>query len=378
MLNTDFLDKASETVSEQVINKEESTSSISTVENLESAKENLTKARANLESHTGSRGEKKYRKELIKAESAYKKELMKTPLSLPVEIWTVENKEGIEILRKEKQEVIIALSPLNYTVTKQNVKQAEELYTNKHFEQNEAKYFTSGEIFYKENIPLTDLNGNNIPKDTPVIVPIGSVQIQIIIATLYKLNINAMVQGKDLLPLTNVQMKDFESIAKCAEYMGVNTLLDRGMKSSEKAQLASFSTQHELLQKVNKVSKELQMPISTAMKYYTMGKKYTAKQWNESLQGNVPENITYDLTLGDKIIETLKEAGFEREFKSRYLIDAITGLTKSPVNKDKSIDAILDTIKNLTEEDVISIQGITDDKVYNISLLLQEKLPALT
>lgn len=378
MLNTNFLDKASETVSEQVINKEEATSSISTVENLESAKKNVIKARTNLESHTGSRGEKKYRKELIKAESAYKKELMKTPLSLPVEIWTVENKEGIEILRKEKQEVIIALSPLNYTVTKQNVKQAEELYTNKHFEQNEAKYFTSGEIFYKENIPLTDLNGNNIPKDTPVIVPIGSVQIQIIIATLYKLNINAMVQGKDLLPLTNVQMKDFESIAKCAEYMGVNTLLDRGMKSSEKAQLASFSTQHELLQKVNKVSKELQMPISTAMKYYTMGKKYTAKQWNESLQGNVPENITYDLTLGDKIIETLKEAGFEREFKSRYLIDAITGLTKSPVNKDKSIDAILDTIKNLTEEDVISIQGITDDKVYNISLLLQEKLPALT
>lgn len=378
MKKDDILNNLPETVSEQVINKEESTSSISTVENLESAKENVIKARTNLKSHTGSRGEKKYHKELIKAESAYKKELMKTPLKLPVEIWTVENKEGIEILRKEKQEVIIALSPLNYTVTKQNVKQAEELYTNKHFEQNEAKYFTSGEIFYKENIPLTDLNGNSIPKDTPVIVPIGSVQIQIIIATLYKLNITAMVKGKDLLTLTDVQMKDFESIAKCAEYMGVNTLLDRGMKSSEKAQLASFSTQHELLQKVNKVSKELQMPISTAMKYYTMGKKYTAKQWNESLQGNVPENITYDLTLGDKIIETLKEAGFERELKSRYLIDAITGLTKSPVNEDKSIDAILDTIKNLTEEDVISIQEITDDKVYNISLLLQEKLPSLT
>ena len=176
----------------------------------------------------------KVQKQLVKAKNAYKKKLLQTSLLMPVEIWTYEEDEKRCFLKKEIKEVMIAQNPSFCSQTK-IWQQAKEIFNDPNFEKDSPKYMTHAQIFFDANIELADPNGNLIEKGTQnTLIPVCSVKEQVMIQAIYNLNIEAMVEGRELIPVTNVQVKSFDSLQDCAQYEGTNLSLDRGLKGKEK------------------------------------------------------------------------------------------------------------------------------------------------
>ena len=247
------------------------------------------------------------------------------------------------------------------------------------YEKDSVKYFVSGDIFHQADIPLQYLNGTLVPKGTPVYVPVCSAQNQALIIGLYKMSEQAVLQGEDPYVLTNVQIKDFNSVQDFARYMAVNYSQDRGFRSKEKIIVASYATYHEFMQKVYQVSKNLKIPVNTVIKYYTQGKLLTPDDWVKAWQGKVVDNVKYDLSVGDTIIETLQNLDLGECLKRPYLIDAIAQLmkTKSGKNGDKyGIGKVINAIHNLTSRDVENILG-DPRNVCNIFSILKDRVDSM-
>lgn len=317
----------------------------------------------------------KVQKQLVKAKNAYKKKLLQTSLLMPVEIWTYEEDEEGCFLKKEIKEVMIAQNPSFGNQTK-IWQQAKEIFNDPNFEKDSPKYMTFAQIYFDENIKLVDPNGNLIEKGTQnTLIPVCSVKEQVMIQAIYNLNIEAMIEGKELIPVTNVQVKSFDSLQECAQYEGTNLSLDRSLKGKEKVELSCLATQNEFMLKVQQVSKEYNMPASTAAKYYLLGKKLTSNQWNNATRGILPVQFQYDLSTGDKIIETLFSIGLEASnIKKRYFIDAFTKYQNalSPQTHQRNgLEKAIEILETLTPKDAEYIQGLTDNQVDCILLLLQ-------
>ena len=86
--------------------------------------------------------------------------------------------------------------------------------------------------------------------------------------------------------------------------------------------------------------------------------------------GEVETKFEYDLSVGDRIIDTLKVKGFKDKFiKERYMIDAMTLLAKHKPQGAEAAIGIEDTIeivKSLDEDTVKFISNITTDKLNEI------------
>ena len=136
-----------------------------------------------------------------------------------------------------------------------------------------------------------------------------------------------------------------------------------------KPQLVSVKTQEK--------AKELKANISVITKYYNQGKTLSLKVWNNAMLGEVENKFEYDLSVGDRIIDTLKVKGFKDKFiKERYMIDAMTMLAKHKPQGAETAIGIEDTIeivKSLDEDTVKFISNIATDKLNEIySALLQQ------
>ena len=319
----------------------------------------------------------KVQKQLVKAKNAYKKKLLQTSLLMPVEIWTYEEDEKRCFLKKEIKEVMIAQNPSFCSQTK-IWQQAKEIFNDPNFEKDSPKYMTHAQIFFDANIELADPNGNLIEKGTQnTLIPVCSVKEQVMIQAIYNLNIEAMVEGRELIPVTNVQVKSFDSLQECAQYEGTNLSLDRGLKGKEKVELSCLATQNEFMLKVQQVSREYNMPASTAVKYYLFGKKLTSSQWNDATRGMLPLQFQYDLNVGDKIIQTLLNIGLDtRDIKKRYFVDAFTkyqNVISSQTHQRNGLEKAMKILETLTPEDAEFLKELTDNQVENILILLQSK-----
>ena len=313
----------------------------------------------------------KYLRRYQNAQKALKKLLRNYPLTLKLQ-FTSENSEHIDLP--------IAISTVNFEIAPQMVKQVQELYQHEMYEKDSVKYFVSGDIFYQADIPLQYLNGTLVPKGTPVYVPVCSAQNQALIIGLYKMSEQAILQGEDPCVLTNVQIKDFNSARDFAQYMAVNYSQDRGFRSKEKIKVVSFATYHEFMQKVNQVSENLKIPVNTAIKYYTQVKLLTPDDWMKACQGKIVDNVKYDLSVGDAIIDTLQNLNLGECLKKPYLIDAIAQLMNTKASKDGDkygIGKVINAMHNLTSCDVENILGDSRN-VCNIFSILKGRTDSMS
>ena len=339
-------------------------------EELKKAKEKLAQAKENRQ--------KSALRKVAQAKKALKEELKKHPLPLPVEEWMpAETEDGDYLIKRFFKTIYIVAAPAFINLATKD-KFTMETINDKLFERDFPKYLTKADLFSKENITLTSLNGVPVEKEllNDAYIMIGNHKEQRMMQAIYWENEEALVEDKPLTIISNIQIKEFETIQKCAQYMGTNTALDKTLKGCEKAVIASFATQHELLQKVQQVSIDLKIPVSTTMKYYTLGKIFTPVQWSRSTSGILPKAIQYNLQIGEHIISKLQELGLEKEIGKRYFIDAFVKLTtvKSPTTKESiGVNNALSMLDTLTEEEVEYIQGLDGDKVFDILTFLSNK-----
>ena len=309
---------------------------------------------------------------VAKAEKDYAVALHDVELpTIPVEFWKVEEStEEKEVISKKKEDIIIAVSDYNMTVTKVNVELGKDLIDNDKFEKT-VLFVTAAQTFYEADIELKDLNGNVIPKNTPnVYVPVDTANGYWQWKTYHEANIDRVVKDESALIVENVRIKEFTSLQEFAKYRGVNNVLSRGFNGMEKAGNAALATQHEFYQKIFQKAKELKANISVITKYYNQGKTLSLNVWNDAMVGEVETKFEYDLSVGDRIIDTLKVKGFKDKFiKERYMIDAMTLLAKHKPQGTENILGIeeaIETVQSLDEATVKFISNITTDKLNEI------------
>ena len=224
---------------------------------------------------------------------------------MPVEICTKEATADGYFVKTERKEMIIA-KIANLTSLPEKDKLAREVLNDELLEKNDPKHFCKAELFYSEGIELLDLNGNPIPKDTPdVLVMIGSIKEQRIIKAIHAQNLSSIAKGNAQEIITNVVVKEFTSVKECARYMGVNNLLDRTMKTSEKVTLAS--RQNKVIEEITRTSENEEVSTNTVIKTCSGGYTITTGQWNDLVRGKQIELPEIDLETGKKIISRLKE-----------------------------------------------------------------------
>lgn len=234
-----------------------------------------------------------------------------------------------------------------------------------------AYFVTAAQTFYEADIELKDLNGNVIPKNTPnVYVPVDTANGYWLWKTYHEANIDRVVKDESALIVENVRIKEFVSLQEFAKYRGINNVLSRGFNGMEKAGNAALATQHEFYQKIFQKAKELKANISVITKYYNQGKTLSLKVWNDAMVGEVETKFEYDLSVGDRIIDTLKIVGFKDKFiKERYMIDAMTMLAKHKpqgVESAIGINEVIETVKTLDKDTVTFISNISIDKLNEI------------
>lgn len=290
----------------------------------------------------------------------------------PVQFWRTESDEKDALMiAKEDAEIIIAVSDYNLQTKATVVNIAADCLTDQYFEYDAPKYVTPANLFYNNGIELKDLNGNIITKNTPnVYVPVGGAATHAVFCAAHKLNIEAEVNNTPKIILRNVCVKNLDTMQKLGKYIGNNTVLDRALNSKEQTGVAALATEHELMQKVFALSIEKELPKSTAFKYCALGARLTSKQWKEATRGNMPKDIKYDLTAGERTVEILINKGLEELIKSRYLIDAIAKFANQPQDNSKELngfDLALLYLEQLTSYEVERlIETLTDktDMLY--------------
>ena len=102
-----------------------------------------------------------------------------------------------------------------------------------------------------------------------------------------------VAKGDEQEIITNVVIKEFTSVKECARYMGVNNLLDRTMKASEKVTLAS--KQNEVIEEITKISENEEVSTNTVIKTCSGGYTITTGQWNDLVRGKQIELPEIDL-----------------------------------------------------------------------------------
>lgn len=305
----------------------------------------------------------------------FEKQTMPT---LPVQFWRTESDEKEALMiAKETAEIIIAVSGYNLQTKSAVVNIAADCLTDQYFEYDAPKYVTPANLFYSNGIELKDLNGNIIPKNTPnVYVPVGGAATHAVFCAAHKLNIEAEVNNTPKIILSNVRVKNLTTMQELGKYIGNNTVLDRALNSKEQTGVAALATEHELMQKVFALSIEKELPKSTAFKYCALGARLTSKQWKEATRGNMPKDIKYDLTAGERTVGILINKGLEELIKSRYLIDAITKFANQPQDNSEELNGFelaLQYLEQLTSYEVERLIETQTDKTDMLFSFLSKK-----
>lgn len=364
-----------------VMNEMDSKVTNAEVKTIEQLNQELAEARKAVEENAdGTKTKQKARevslRKAIKAVKAwFEKQTM--PKS-PVQFWRTESEEqNALMIAKEDAEIIIALSDYNLQIKSTVINIAVDCLTDQYFEYDTPKFVTPANLFYDNGIELKDLNGNVITKNTPnVYVPVGGATTHAVFYAAHKLNIEAEVNNTPKIILSNVRVKNLNTMQELGKYIGNNTVLDRQLNSKEQTCIAALATEHELMQKVFNLSIEKEMPKSTAFKYCALGARLTSKQWKEATRGIMPKDIKYDLTTGEKTIEILIKKGLGELIKSRYLIDAITKFANQPQDNSEELngfDLTLQYLEQLTSYEVERLIETASDKTDMLFSFLSKK-----
>lgn len=276
-----------------------------------------------------------------------------------VEIWTKEKVENGYFIKTEIKPMIIAVIP-DLTKLPKKDKLAREILNEVLLEKNDPKHFCKAELFYSEGIELLDLNGNPIPRDTPdVLVIVGSIKEQRIIKAIHSQNLTFIAKGEEEEIITNVVIKEFTSVKECARYMGVNNLLDRTMKASEK--VALVSKQNEVIEEIAKISENEEVSINTVIKTCSGGYTITTGLWNDLVRGKQIELPEIDLETGKEIISRLKELK-EKQGINRFC-NIFYQISNIKFENTLSLDERLQTTLNLLGK--LSPTDLTDEPETN-------------
>ena len=280
---------------------------------------------------------------------------------MPVEICTKEAKAGGYFVKTERKEMIIA-KIANLTSLPEKDKLAREVLNDELLEKNDPKHFCKAELFYSEGIKLIDLNGNPIPKDTPdVLVMIGSIKEQRITKAIHAQNLSSIAKGDEQETITNVVIKEFTSVKECARYMGVNNLLDRTMKASEKITLAS--KQNEVIEEIAKISENEEVSTNTVIKTCSGGYTITTGQWNDLVRGKQIELPEIDLETGKKIISRMKELCNKEKGRMNKFCNIFYRTSNTKFEETLSLDERQQTTLNILGK--LSPTDLTDEPETN-------------
>ena len=280
---------------------------------------------------------------------------------MPVEICTKEATADGYFVKTERKEMIIA-KIANLTSLPKKDKLAQEVLTEEFLEKDDPKHFCKAELFYSEGIELIDLNGNPIPKDTPdVLVMVGSIKEQRIIKAIHAQNLTSIAKGDEQEIITNVVIKEFTSVKECARYMGVNNLLDRTMKASEKITLAS--KQNEVIEEIAKISENEEVSINTVIKTCSEGYTITTGQWNDLVRGKQIELPEIDLETGKKIISRMKELCNKEKRRMNKFCNIFYRTSNTKFEETLSLDERQQTTLNILGK--LSPTDLTDEPETN-------------
>lgn len=289
------------------------------------------------------------------------KELKASLHKMPVEICTKEARAGGYFVKTERKEMIIA-KIANLTSLPKKDKLAQEVLTEEFLEKDDPKYFCKAKLFYSEGIELLDLNGNPIPKDTPdVLVMVGSIKEQRIIKAIHSQNLSSIAKGGEQETITNVVVKEFTSVKECARYMGVNNLLDRTMKASEKVTLAS--KQNEVIEEITKISENEEVSTNTVIKTCSGGYTITTGQWNDMVRGKQIELPGIDLETGKKIISRMKELCNKEKGRMNKFCNIFYRTSNTKFEETLSLDERQQTTLNILGK--LSPTDLTDEPETN-------------
>lgn len=285
------------------------------------------------------------------------KELKASLNKMPVEICTKEAKAGGYFVKTERKEMIIA-KIANLTSLPEKDKLAREILNEALLEKDDPKHFCKAELFYSEGIELIDLNGNPIQKDTSdVLVMIGSIKEQRIIKAIHSKNLSSIAKGGEQEIITNVVIKEFTSVKECARYIGVNNLLDRTMKASEKVALAS--RQNEVIEEIAKISENEEVSTNTVIKTCSGGYTITTSQWNDLVRGKQIKLPEIDLETGKQIISRMKELCNKEKRRMNKFCNIFYQTSNTKFEETLSLDERQQTTLNILGK--LSPTDLTDE-----------------
>lgn len=294
------------------------------------------------------------------------KELKASFHKMPVEICTKEVKEDGYFMRTERKEIIIA-KVANLTSLPKKDKLAREILNDGLLEKDDQKHFCKAELFYSEGIELIDLNGNPIPKDTPdVLVMIGSIKEQRIIKAFHSKNLISITKGDEQEIITNVVIKELTSVKECAQYMGVNNILDRTMQASDKVALAS--KQNKVIEEITRTSETEEVSTNTVIKTCSGGYTITTGQWNDLVRGKQIKLPEIDFETGKEIISQLKELCNKEKKRVNKFCNIHFSIAKEKIEKTSSLYE-----RQQTTSSVLGKLSPTDltDKMEDIKTLVE-------
>lgn len=239
------------------------------------------------------------------------------------------------ILDGKQQEIIVGFTDCNVSVSK---KKAELLKLADKDNCLPVKYnLVSPKIFWNDDYPVYDCNGNEIPKDTPnayVLCPEPGTNIRIFFDKV----------------LTDVEIIECESVQDWAKKVGTTNQLCQGFDKIKEVAVAALATGDEATKQVAQFAMENDVPESVSECYLLT--RLTPKNVSLMMMGNKPKvEIALGRTWEDaqQLFMGIGKTFGEAERAKRYVIRAINNLLD---DGDYDLDTVLEALRSIPAEKV--------------------------
>jgi len=191
-------------------------------------------------------------------------------------------------------------------------------------------HFAEPQVFWKEDFTLRDINGIEIPKNTPnvyVVCDTGD--------TYWRVFLDE--------ELKNVEIHTFDTVKDFAQTIGQTMLYSRSLNNVEKIGVAALATDNEAYMTCFRFAKEHKIPMNTAKLYLKM----SMKPLNTSIMtmGVTPVEVpTMERSLQDaEELYTHAEAAFASNARKRYVPNALNALLgKGGYSKELVVQALME------------------------------------
>ncbi|WP_195547708.1 hypothetical protein [Bacteroides intestinalis] len=235
----------------------------------------------------------------------------------------------------KQQEIIIGFTDCNIPVSK---KKEELLKLADKKDCLPVKYnVVRPEIFWNENYPIVDRNGNEIQKGTPdvyVLCPEPGTNCRIFFDEV----------------LTDVEIIECESVQDWAKKVGTTNQLCQSFDKVKEVAVAALATGVEAAKQVTRFAMENNVPESVSECYLLT--RLTPKNISLMMMGHKPKvEIALGRTWEDaqRLLSGIGKTFGEAERAKRYVIRAINSLLD---DEDYDLDTVLEALKTIPAEKV--------------------------